>query len=110
MRYLSFLLILVLIAPLVAQNSQHEDDRIYDDVRRKLANDVDVKGGGLEVIVKDGAVTLRGRVHDTKAREKAEKLTNIEMERQLELKKQEERQRRREHEKQKEIEMRIKEQ
>lgn len=75
MRYLSFLLILVLIAPLFAQNSQHEDDRIYDDVRRKLANDIDVKGGGLEVAVKNGAVTLRGQVHDTKARAKAEKIT-----------------------------------
>ncbi|MGD1091439.1 MAG: BON domain-containing protein [Bryobacteraceae bacterium] len=74
MRYLSLLLILVLIAPLFAQNT-HEDDRIYDDVRRRLANDVDVKGGGIEVIVKNGVVTLRGRVHDNHAKEKAEKLT-----------------------------------
>lgn len=74
MRYLSLLLILVLIAPLFAQ-ANHEDDRIYDEVRRKLANDIDVKGGGLEVVVKDGVVTLRGRVHDNHAKEKAEKIT-----------------------------------
>jgi hyperosmotically inducible periplasmic protein len=58
---------------LVAQGTS--DDRIYDEVRRKLANDVVVKGGGLNVTVKDGAVTLQGRVHDEKAREKAEKIT-----------------------------------
>ena len=73
-RFLSLLLVLVLIVPLFAQGN-HEDDRIYDLVREKLANDVDVKGGGLDVTVKNGAVTLRGRVHDQKAREKAEKLT-----------------------------------
>ena len=75
MRSLSLLLILVLmLAPLLAQGTP-TDDRIYDEVRRKLANDVDVKGGGLEVIVKAGAVTLRGRVHDGRAKEKAEKIT-----------------------------------
>lgn len=74
MRFVSLLLLLVLIAPLFAQNSG-TDDRIYDEVRRKLANDIDVKGGGLDVAVKNGDVTLRGRVHDNKAREKATKLT-----------------------------------
>lgn len=73
MRYLSLLLILLLIVPLFAQNT-HADDQIYDEVRRRLANDVDVKGGGLDVSVKNGVVTLRGRVHDNKAREKAEKI------------------------------------
>jgi len=63
-----------MLAPLLAQGTP-TDDRIYDEVRRKLANDVDVKGGGLEVIVKAGAVTLRGRVHDGRAKEKAEKIT-----------------------------------
>ena len=32
------------------------------------------KGGGFEVIVKNGAVILRGQVHTEKAKEKAEKL------------------------------------
>jgi hyperosmotically inducible protein len=73
-RLLIPLLLLVLIVPLFAQ-STHEDDRIYDTVRTKLANDIDVKGGGLDVVVKNGAVTLRGRVHDEKAKEKAEKIT-----------------------------------
>jgi osmotically-inducible protein OsmY len=52
-----------------------DDDRIYDEVRRKLANDLDVKGAGIEVAVKDGLVTLSGRVHTEHGKEKAEKLT-----------------------------------
>jgi len=68
------LLAFVLIVPLLVAQGTPTDDRIYDEVRRKLANDADVKGAGLEVIVKDGAVTLRGRVHTERAKEKAEKI------------------------------------
>ncbi len=75
MRFVSLFLILVItLVPLLAQGTP-ADDRIYDEVRRRLANDIDVKGGGLDVMVKAGAVTLRGRVHDGKAKEKAEKIT-----------------------------------
>ena len=75
-RLSSLLLILLLTMPLlVSQKKYSEDDRIYDEVRRKLANDVDVKGAGIDVVVKSGEVTLQGKVHDAKAREKAEKLT-----------------------------------
>jgi osmotically-inducible protein OsmY len=52
-----------------------DDDRIYDEVRRKLANDVDVKGAGIDVAVKSGVVTLSGKVHNERGKEKAEKLT-----------------------------------
>jgi hyperosmotically inducible protein len=51
-----------------------DDDRIYDEVRRKLANDLDVKGAGIDVAVKSGAVTLSGKVHTEHGKEKAEKL------------------------------------
>jgi osmotically-inducible protein OsmY len=72
MRLVSLLLIFALIAPmLVLAQGTSEDDRIYDAVRRRLADDVDVKGAGFDVIVKKGAVTLQGRVHDERAREKA---------------------------------------
>ena len=75
MRLLSLLLILALIVPLLmwAQKAT-TDDKIYDDVRRKLADDAVVRGAGLTVTVKDGAVTLEGRVHDEKAREKAARI------------------------------------
>jgi osmotically-inducible protein OsmY len=52
-----------------------DDDRIYDEVRRKLANDLDVKGAGIDVAVKSGVVTLSGKVHTEHGKEKAEKLT-----------------------------------
>ncbi len=56
---------------IVAQNS-HEDDRIYDQVRMKLANHPDVKGGAIEVTVKDGVVTLQGKVRTDTAKKKAD--------------------------------------
>jgi hyperosmotically inducible protein len=75
MRLISLLLILVLIVPmLVLAQKSSADDRIYDDVRRRLADDADVRGAGLTVTVKDGAVTLEGRVHDDKSREKAARI------------------------------------
>jgi osmotically-inducible protein OsmY len=40
----------------------------------KLATDADVKGGALDVTVKNGEVTLRGRVDSDKGKRKAEKL------------------------------------
>ena len=55
---------------------QKTDDRIYDQVRMKLTTDPDVKGGiGLDVTVKDGVVTLKGRVDTDKAKNRASKLT-----------------------------------
>jgi len=75
MRLVSLLLVFVMIAPmLVLAQGTPDDDRIYDAVRRRLAEDVDVKGAGFEVLVKKGAVTLQGRVHDEKAREKAARI------------------------------------
>lgn len=66
-------LLLVLILPLTGMQAS-ADDRIYDEVRRKLANDPDVKGGAFEIEVKDGVVTLRGTVDKDKFKEKAERL------------------------------------
>jgi osmotically-inducible protein OsmY len=61
-----------LIAPalLVAQGNA-SDDRIYDEVRRRLANDAEVKGAGIDVAVAAGKVTLKGRVPNEKAKNKA---------------------------------------
>jgi len=50
------------------------DDSIHDLVKRKLANDPDVKGGALEIEVKDAVVTLRGKVETDKLKQKAERL------------------------------------
>lgn len=51
-----------------------DDGYIYDQVRMRLANDADVKGGTLDVDVKSGVVTVRGRVNTEKARAKVDKL------------------------------------
>jgi osmotically-inducible protein OsmY len=74
MRTLSLLLIVFLLVPLLVAQGNPSDDRIYDEVRRKLANDVDVRGAGLDIAVKAGAVTMRGRVRTEKDKDKAEKL------------------------------------
>ncbi|HZS55546.1 MAG TPA: BON domain-containing protein [Bryobacteraceae bacterium] len=56
------------------QKTTNPDDRIYDQVRQKLAVDPDVKGGALDVTVKDGVVTIKGRVDSDKGKSKATKL------------------------------------
>jgi hyperosmotically inducible periplasmic protein len=61
-------------APTPAPVKHSDDDRIYDEIRRKLANDVDVKGAGIDVAVASGVVTLSGSVHTEHGKEKAEKL------------------------------------
>lgn len=61
-------------APASAQKTA-QDDEIYDQVRRRLANDRDVKGGGIEVEVTDGVVTLRGKVREEKLKARAERIT-----------------------------------
>ena len=67
-----FVLLALLPAALLAQSK--EEDRIYDEVRRNLALDKDVRGAAIVVDVKGGAITLNGRVRNQKARDKATKL------------------------------------
>ncbi len=76
MRPLSLLMMvlsLTIVPLLVAQTA--DDGKIHDNVVAKLAADTDVRGGGFDVIVKNGMVTLKGQVHSQKAKEKAEKIT-----------------------------------
>ena len=75
MRPLSLLVVifLMIVPLLVAQTA--DDGKIHDEVMAKLAADTDVRGGGFDVTVKNGTVTLKGQVHSQKAKEKAEKLT-----------------------------------
>ena len=65
---------LLLSTAAVQAQKQVSDDEIYDNVRMRLTRDRDVMGGAIEVEVKQGAVTLRGKVRTEKARQKAEKL------------------------------------
>ena len=65
-------LLFMLLLPVFAD--QKKDDEIYDNVKRRLAGDPEVKGGGLEVTVKDGVVTITGIVRTDRAKSKAEKI------------------------------------
>lgn len=62
------------LAPLFAEKGVPGDGEIHDQVLIKLAGDRDVKGTGISVDVKDGVVTLTGKVESDKIRGKAEKL------------------------------------
>jgi len=57
-----------------SQKAPISDDRILDQVRMKLTTDMDVKGGADEVTVKDGVVTIKGRVGSERGKNKATKL------------------------------------
>ena len=56
------------------QKGPVSDDRIIDQVRMKLTTDPDVKGGADEVTVKDGVVTIKGKVDTERGKSKATKL------------------------------------
>ena len=75
-RLLVLLLLVTLAIPmLVAQQKAITDDAISDSVRQRLASDADVRGAALDVTVKEGVVTIKGRVHTEKGRKKATELT-----------------------------------
>lgn len=78
MRVLSLFIGLALLAgaslPARAQ-AVISDDHIHDEVMRRLAGDRDVKGGGIEVDVASGVVTLRGKVREEKQKIRAERIT-----------------------------------
>jgi osmotically-inducible protein OsmY len=75
-RLIALLLLVTLAMPmLVAQQKAGSDDAISDNVRQRLASDPDVRGAALDVTVKDGVVTIKGRVHTEKGRKKATELT-----------------------------------
>ncbi len=75
MFQLRLLSVMALAAALLVGQGNPKDDRIYDQVRLKLASDTTVKGGAIEVAVHDGVVTLRGKVQQEKQKQRAERLT-----------------------------------
>ena len=57
-----------------ADKQPPNDNYISDSVRRKARGRCVVKGGAIEVDVKDGVVTLKGKVQEPKQKSKAESL------------------------------------
>jgi osmotically-inducible protein OsmY len=76
-RLKALLLLVILVVPMLVaqQKSAVSDDAISDNVRQRLASDADVRGAALDVTVKDGVVTIKGRVHTEKGRKKATEIT-----------------------------------
>jgi len=71
----TFALALAFVAAMPAADKVPVDDNyISDSVREKLASDPVVKGGAIEVDVKNGVVTLKGKVQEPKQKTKAESL------------------------------------
>jgi hyperosmotically inducible periplasmic protein len=68
------LTVFVLASTCFAKQATVSDDTVYNTVRIKLASDAEVKGGGIQVDVKDGVVTLGGAVELPAQKERAEKL------------------------------------
>lgn len=67
--------LLLLLTPLLAQKQkQITDDTVRDQVMVKLANDPDVGGMPIDVDVKQGIATLKGKVRSDKQKTKAEKV------------------------------------
>jgi hyperosmotically inducible periplasmic protein len=64
----------VLAVACLAKQEPVTDDSLYNQVKIKLAGDQVVKGGGLDVDVKEGVVTLSGSVETVQQKERAEKL------------------------------------
>jgi hyperosmotically inducible protein len=71
---LPLVLFFTLIGSAPAASKPVTDDFLVDTIRQKLAADQVVKGGAIEVIVKDGAVTLKGTVEENAQKNKAEKI------------------------------------
>jgi osmotically-inducible protein OsmY len=71
---LPVVLFLTLIATAFAAAKPVTDDFISDTIMQKLAADPVVKGGAIKVDVKDGSVTLSGKVEEMKQKNKAEKI------------------------------------
>jgi osmotically-inducible protein OsmY len=63
---LSLVVSLSLLLSAQAASKPVTDDFISDSVRQKLAADSLVKGGAIEVEVKDGVVTLKGKVQEAR--------------------------------------------
>lgn len=74
MRAMHRVILALALLFLPAWADEKTDGDINDKIRLRLAGDPDVKGGALEVEVKDGVVTIRGTVRTDRAKTKAEKL------------------------------------
>ena len=70
----SFALLFAFFVQALAADKKVSDDFLIDSIKAKLAADQVVKGGAIDVDVKDGNVTLKGTVQEDKQKNKAERI------------------------------------
>jgi osmotically-inducible protein OsmY len=73
-RWVCLLLLAAFPFTLIEAQKKVSDDELVNNVRRRLANDVQVKGGTLDVDVAQGVVTIRGTLESEKLKLRAEKV------------------------------------
>jgi osmotically-inducible protein OsmY len=71
---LFLVMVFTLLTPGFAAGKPVSDDFLSDTVRQKLASDDVVKGGAIDVEVKDGVCTLKGKVEEPRQKDRAEKI------------------------------------
>jgi hyperosmotically inducible protein len=64
----------LILAPLQAQKQKVTDDTIRDQVMVRLADDPEIGGMPIDVDVRQGVATLKGKVRNDKQKQKAEKV------------------------------------
>jgi len=75
MRLLAVILLFSsLLTPLFAADKTPSDDAVYDQIQLRLSADPDVGARDIKIVVKDGAVTLTGKVRNDNQRDKAAKI------------------------------------
>lgn len=74
MNWLRILVTALALALAAMAENAPSDDALYDLVRIRLAQDVDVNGGAIDVAVKSAVVTLKGKIRSEKAKSKAAKI------------------------------------
>jgi len=63
-----------LLTPLFSADKTPSDDAVYDQIQLKLSGDPEVGARDIKIVVKDGAVTLTGKVRNDNQKDKAAKL------------------------------------
>lgn len=72
--WLAIITFFILFATLGPAAEPIHDDVLYDQVRRKIANDREVGGVNVEVTVTNGVVALTGSVRSEKLKSQTEKV------------------------------------
>lgn len=74
----SVVFIILLVGLIIGCSSRPSDEAITRDIENKIAADPQTQSSGIEVVTKDGKVTLRGKATTQAAQQKAEQFARLE--------------------------------